>query len=135
MNRLKATVARRVDTEEQALRDILSGNVKKYRNRRAWSQFTLAAKIDMSTNFLADLEAGHTWVSALTLVKLAKAFEIGVYELLKPDAESSNTSKEKKNDASRALLDRFSRDLSVVLKDSVEKALEYVKKEYEKQGH
>jgi transcriptional regulator with XRE-family HTH domain len=132
MDRLKAIVARRVDTEEQALRDILSGNVKKYRNRRAWSQFTLAAKIDMSTNFLADLEAGHTWVSALTLIKLAKAFEIEVYELLKPDVEISNTSKEKKNDASRALLEQFSADLTVVLKDSVEKAVEHVKKEYKK---
>jgi ribosome-binding protein aMBF1 (putative translation factor) len=53
-------LAKRVDSEEQALRNILGGNVKKYRKRRAWSQFTLAAKIDMSTNFLADLEAGHT---------------------------------------------------------------------------
>ncbi|MDR1306691.1 MAG: helix-turn-helix domain-containing protein [Treponema sp.] len=132
MNRLKAIVARRVDNEEQALRDILSGNVKKYRNRRAWSQFTLAAKIDMSTNFLADLEAGHTWVSALTLIKLAKAFEIEVYELLKPDAETSDTSKEKKKDVSRALLERFSADLAVVLKDSVEKAVEHVRKEYKK---
>jgi ribosome-binding protein aMBF1 (putative translation factor) len=51
-------LAKPVNTEEQALRDILSKNVKKYRNRRAWSQFSLAAKIDMSTNFLADLEAG-----------------------------------------------------------------------------
>jgi transcriptional regulator with XRE-family HTH domain len=132
MNRLKPTLAKRLDTEEQALRDILSGNVKKYRNRRAWSQFTLAAKIDMSTNFLADLEAGHTWVSALTLIKLAKAFDIEVYELLKPDAESSNSAKEKKNDASKALMDRFSADLTVVLKDSVEKAVERVRKEYKK---
>jgi transcriptional regulator with XRE-family HTH domain len=131
MNRLKTIVARRVDTEEQALRDILSGNVKKYRNRRAWSQFTLAAKIDMSTNFLADLEAGNTWVSALTLVKLAKAFEIEVYELLKPDSESSNPSKGEENDDSRVLLERFSADLTVVLKDSVEKAVKHVRKEYE----
>jgi ribosome-binding protein aMBF1 (putative translation factor) len=87
MNRLKPTLARRIDNEEQALRDILSKNVRKYRNRRAWSQFTLAAKIDMSTNFLADLEAGNTWVSALTLIKLSKAFEIEVFELLKPDSE------------------------------------------------
>jgi transcriptional regulator with XRE-family HTH domain len=132
MNRLNGILARRIDSEEQAIRDILSGNIKKYRNRRAWSQFTLAAKIDMSTNFLADLEAGNTWVSALTLVKLAKAFEIEVYELLKPDMEPSNSSKEKKNDASGALLERFSADLAVVLKDSVEKAVERVKNEYKK---
>jgi transcriptional regulator with XRE-family HTH domain len=124
-----ATLARRVDTEEQVLRDILSGNVKKYRNRRAWSQFTLAAKIDMSTNFLADLEAGHTWVSALTLIKLAKAFEIEAYELLKPDLETSKPTNGE-NDAAGALVDRLFKDLAVVLKESLEKALEHVKKQY-----
>jgi transcriptional regulator with XRE-family HTH domain len=132
MSRLRFTLAKRVDTEEQALRDILSLNVKKYRNRRAWSQFTLAAKIDMSTNFLADLEAGNTWVSALTLVKLAKAFEIEVYELLKPDLDGSSPANTEENEASKALMDRFSKDLAVVLKDSVDKALEHVKKHYTK---
>jgi ribosome-binding protein aMBF1 (putative translation factor) len=132
MNTLKPTVARQIDTEEQAIRDILSGNIKKYRHRRAWSQFALAAKIDMSTNFLADLEAGNTWVSALTLVKLAKAFEIEVYELLKPEKTGDCKGSREKDDQLNALLDRFSQDLMVVLKDSVEKSVEYVRKEYEK---
>jgi transcriptional regulator with XRE-family HTH domain len=131
MVKLKGILAR-ADTEEQALRDILSANIKKYRRRRAWSQFTLAAKTDISTNFLADIKAGNTWVSALTLVKFAKAFEIEAYELLKPDFTASASSREGQNDASQALLDRFSRDLSVVLKDSVEKAVEHIRKEYEK---
>jgi len=130
MDKLKITLARRADSEEQALRDILSGNVKKYRNRRAWSQFTLAAKIDMSTNFLADLEAGNTWVSALTLIKLAKAFEIDAYELLKPEIEGSSPGKKEKSDASKALLYSFSKDLTVVLEDSLEKAMKHVKKHY-----
>jgi transcriptional regulator with XRE-family HTH domain len=130
MDKLKNTLARRADNEEQALKDILSGNVKKYRNRRAWSQFTLAAKIDMSTNFLADLEAGNSWVSALTLIKLAKAFEIEVFELLKPEVGDSSTDKKEKSDASMALLDSFSKDLTVVLEDSLEKAMKHVKKQY-----
>jgi transcriptional regulator with XRE-family HTH domain len=128
--KLKITLARQIDNEEQALRDILSGNVKKYRKRRAWSQFALAAKINMSTNFLADLEAGNTWVSAMTLIKLAKAFDIEVYELFKPDLNNSYPDTEQKNDASKSLVDSFSKDLSVVLKDSLEKALEHVKKQY-----
>jgi short-subunit dehydrogenase involved in D-alanine esterification of teichoic acids len=69
-------------------------------------------------------------VSALTLIKLARAFEIEVYELLKPDAETSNTSKEEKNDDSKNLIDRFSKDLAVVLKESLEKGLDHVKKQY-----
>jgi transcriptional regulator with XRE-family HTH domain len=122
-------LARRVDNEEQALRDILSGNVKKYRSRRAWSQFALAAKIDMSTNFVADLEAGNTWVSALTLIKLAKAFEIEAHELLKPDLAASDPFKGENSD-SVVPIDRLFKDLAVVLKESLEKALEYVKKQY-----
>ncbi|MDR0663662.1 MAG: hypothetical protein LBF80_06255, partial [Spirochaetaceae bacterium] len=79
---------------------------------------------------LADIEAGNTWVSALTLVKFAKAFEIEAYELLKPDFEMSNIPKDGQTDASKALLDRFSKDAAVVIKEALEKGLEYVKKQY-----
>jgi transcriptional regulator with XRE-family HTH domain len=85
----------------------------------------------MSTNFLADLEAGNTWVSALTLLKLARVFEIEVYELLKPDSETSIPIDKEGNTGSGILLDRFAKDLSVVLKDSLEKAVEYVRKQYQ----
>jgi predicted transcriptional regulator len=40
----------------------------------------LAEKIDISTNFLADIETGKRRVSSLTLVKRANCFEIEVYE-------------------------------------------------------
>lgn len=44
----------------------------------------LAEAIDISTNFLADIETGKSWVSSLTLVKLANCFKIEVYELFRP---------------------------------------------------
>ncbi|MCL2601078.1 MAG: helix-turn-helix domain-containing protein, partial [Treponema sp.] len=78
-------MAKQTNKEDQALRDLLSVNVRKHRRRRDLSQFSLAVKADLSTNFVADIEAGNTWVSSLTLIKLAKALEIEVYELLKPD--------------------------------------------------
>jgi transcriptional regulator with XRE-family HTH domain len=130
MPRLKFTLARLIDDDEQALRSLLSGNVRKFRARRAWSQFALAAKIDMSTNFLADLEAGNTWVSSQTLVRLAKAFDIEVYELLKPENEDGSGDEQGEDERTKALVDRFSRDLAAVLKDSVENAVEHVKKQY-----
>jgi predicted DNA-binding protein len=55
-----------------------------------------------------------------------------VYELLKPEKTGDCKRSQEKDDRLNTLLDRFSRDLSVVLKDSVEKALEHVRKEYEK---
>jgi transcriptional regulator with XRE-family HTH domain len=133
MSRLKNTLAKLADTEEQALRDILSANIKKYRHRRNWSQFTVAAKIDISTNFLADIEAGNTWVSSQTLVRLAKAFEIEVYELLKPEKAGNAGDNQEEDDRMNALLDQFSRDLTIVLKDSVEKSIEHTKKQYKNQ--
>ena len=130
MGKVESILAKKVTAEEQALKDILSSNLKKYRHRRNWSQFTLAAKVDISTNFMADIEAGNTWVSAQTLVKLAKALEIEVYELLKPQNEDIDPKIKKEKDNSKALLGQFSQDLTVVLQESIEKALNHVKKQY-----
>jgi ribosome-binding protein aMBF1 (putative translation factor) len=132
MTRLHNTLAKPTDKQEQALRNVLSANIKKYRHRRALSQFNLAAKIDISTNFLADIEAGNTWVSALTLVKLAKAFEIEAYELLVPEKPGDSQENKGEDARMKALMDRFSADLTAVLKDSVEKAVGHVKDEYSK---
>ena len=38
----------------------------------------------LSRNFLSDIETGKKWASPITLVKLADAFSVGAYELLKP---------------------------------------------------
>jgi transcriptional regulator with XRE-family HTH domain len=110
---MESILAKRATAEEQALKAILSSNLKKYRHRRNWSQFTLAGKINISTNFMADIEAGNTWVSAQTLVKLAKALEIEVYELLKPQNEDTDSKTKKEKD--KSLLGQFSQDLTVVL--------------------
>jgi transcriptional regulator with XRE-family HTH domain len=125
MHKLANTLAEQTE-EEQALKDILKENIKKYRKRRNLSQFALASKIDLSTNFLADIEAGNTWVSAQTLIKLAKAFEIEPYELLKP----SNTDEQEEIDKAKAVVDRFSKDLSAVLKNSIDKSVDHLKKQY-----
>jgi transcriptional regulator with XRE-family HTH domain len=130
MPRLKNILAKVIDPDEQALRDTLRTNIKKFRRRRNWSQFTLAARIDISTNFLADIEAGNTWVSSQTLVKLAKAFEIEAFELLKPEKEAKNAEHIPENEGSKGLIDRFSQDLAVVLQETVGKAVDHVKNQY-----
>ena len=131
MAKLIHILAKQVTPEEQALKDTLSSNIKKYRRRRNWSQFALAAKIGISTNFLADIEAGNTWVSAQTLVKLAQAFEIEAFELLKSQNEGINLQMHQEIDSNKAILVQFSRDLTVVLQESVEKALDHAKKQYD----
>ena len=80
--------------EEAELRRILSANIKHYRSLRKWSQAVLAQKLGISTNFIADIETGKSWVSSLTLSKLAAIFEIEVYELFKPEKTPNNETKE-----------------------------------------
>ena len=69
---------------EQELRDILSKNIKRYRQSRNLSQADLAEKLDISVNFLCNIENGNRWMSPQTLVKFASALNIEPYELLKP---------------------------------------------------
>jgi transcriptional regulator with XRE-family HTH domain len=69
---------------ERELLKVLSDNIKLYRGRYKWTQSELAEKINISINFLSDIETGKKWASPITLVKLAETFSIRVYELLKP---------------------------------------------------
>jgi transcriptional regulator with XRE-family HTH domain len=51
-----------------------------------------SGKSDLSVAYLSDIERGNKWPYLDTLVKLAEAFEIEVFELLKPqDALSADT--------------------------------------------
>ena len=70
---------------EKDLRAILSQNIRRFRSYRKLSQAEFAEKIDISIPFLSDIENGKKWVSPTTLVKMAEAFNIETYELLKPE--------------------------------------------------
>jgi len=130
MPKLKTTLKEQLEAEEQVIKDILKGNIKKYRQRRNLSQFALASKINISTNFLADIEAGNTWISAQTLIKLAKAFDIEPYELLKPENIAISPEEQTEIDRAKKMLDSFSKDLAEVVKNSVDKSVDHLKKQY-----
>jgi len=70
-------------TERELLR-IFSSNIRLYRTRFRWSQAELAEKINISINFLSDIETGKKWASPITMVKFANVFKVKAYELLKP---------------------------------------------------
>ena len=90
--------------EEADLRRILSTKIKYFRGLKGWSQVKLADRIDISTNFLADIETGKSWVSSQTLVKLANCFGIEVYDLFRPENEAPDEVKE----AVKSLMTDFS---------------------------
>jgi transcriptional regulator with XRE-family HTH domain len=56
-------------TQEQ-LRSILSENIKIRRKKLNISQSKLAEMINMSSNYVTDIETQRTWVSDSTLVKI-----------------------------------------------------------------
>ena len=87
--------------EEQELRGILGNNISRCRTQNNFSQMTLAEKIGKSSNFICEVERGKSWVSPDTLVKLAAAFNIEPYELLKADALLS----ERENDILKSYAD------------------------------
>ena len=69
---------------DEELRDVLSQNIKKYRKVHKWSQAQLALKTGVSGNFINDMESQKKGASLITIGKLARAFEIEPYELIKP---------------------------------------------------
>jgi len=97
--------------EESELRRVLSANIKHYRGLRRWSQVVLAEQIGISTNFLADIETGKSWISSLTLIKLANIFKIEVYELFKPQ----KTPKDETKEAIKSIVN----DISVTIEHSL----------------
>jgi transcriptional regulator with XRE-family HTH domain len=98
------------------VRCILAGNIKLYRSRRNLSQADLAEKSGLSVVYLSDIERGNKWPYLDTLVKLAKAFEIEVFELIKPqDVLSADAA---------SIVAKFGEETAAI----IEKSLENMKK-------
>jgi transcriptional regulator with XRE-family HTH domain len=69
---------------EANLKKSLSANINRCRAKLGWAQEKLAEKMEISTNYLSEIETGRGWVSPFSLVKLANALEIEVFELFRP---------------------------------------------------
>jgi transcriptional regulator with XRE-family HTH domain len=98
--------------EEEELRSLLGANIKRFRKRRGWSQVKLAEKLDISTNFLSDIETQKGWVSPQTLVKLAKALDVEVYELFRPEQAMTHEITD--------MIGKITRDITILLNQSLE---------------
>ena len=101
--------------DEIQLRTLLSRNIKRFRQRKGWSQAKLAEEMQISTNYLSDIETKRGWVSPFSLVKMANALEIDVFELFKSEETASTDVIHTVN--------RCLNDFSVSLRVSFEKSL------------
>jgi len=109
--------------EEKELRLVLAENIKKYRNRRGWNQLLLSEKIGISANYLSAVETAKGWVTPLTLVKLAKALDIEVFELFMPVIPAISTQTEWEFEKMK----RFAKDLTLILDASTSEAANSIK--------
>ena len=109
--------------KEKELRAVFAGNIKKYRKRRGWSQLFLSEIIGISANYLSAVETGKGWITPLTLVKLAKALDIEVFELFMPVIPANSSQTDRENEK----IKRFVRDLTFVLDASTAEASKTIK--------
>ena len=105
--------------DEKELRAVFAENIKKFRNKRGWNQLLLAEKLEISANFLSEIETGKGWVSPLTLIKLANTLEINVFELFLPLNPPDQLENEK--------MKRFAKDLTLALEVSTIEANNVIK--------
>ena len=96
---------------ERELLKLFSKNIRDYRARNNWSQAELAERIDVSVNFLSDIENSRKWASPVTMVKLSEIFKVEVYELLKPANGLP--------DASGALLSKYTCDIQKIVSEVI----------------
>jgi len=99
--------------EGKDLRTILSSNIKLYRHNHGWSQADLADKAGISITFLSSIERCTKWPYPETLVKIAKALKIEEFELFRKNKTII--------DDTATLIDRLVVDISLSVKDSIEK--------------
>jgi transcriptional regulator with XRE-family HTH domain len=109
---------------ESELRSIFGENLKHYRIFRGFSQAKLAEKLDISPNFISDLETGKRWLSSDTLVNIASALEIEVYELLKPVTEMPDNLK--------SFMRKYNNEAESLIKSAVSQSFEKLSSKYKK---
>jgi len=94
-----------------ALKILLSRNIKLYRGHSGYSQAELAEKAGISTPYLAAVERGDKWPSPATLVALARSLGHEPYVLLLPEGRSSQEIKK--------FVNKLEKDISALVNQSV----------------
>ena len=125
-----------MNKDEKKCRELLSRNIKRYRNRLGLSQLHLALELGISITFLSDIENGKKWVSAQTLSQLAKTLKIEIYELFKPEQsirdDFSVTVTKYLDDVDDAFIKSIEEAVRPAIKRSITKMRNYYKKDGKK---
>ncbi|MDR1147045.1 MAG: helix-turn-helix domain-containing protein [Spirochaetaceae bacterium] len=107
---------------ESELRSVLGANLKRYRCLKGLSQAKLAEMVDISPNFISDVETGKRWISSDTMVNLAAALNIEVFEFFKLE-------KPPPDDVAESIT-RFANEAAATINSLVNQSLENLRKKY-----
>lgn len=100
---------------EDELQTRVIANIRTLRKKRGLSQERLADKADISRQMMNDIEGRRRWLTKGTIVKLANALEVDVYEFFIPSAGES--------DAAKEVYDAITQKLVRQVKEAVDQAL------------
>ena len=101
---------------EDELQTRVIDNIRSLRKKAGLSQEKLADKADISRQMMNDIEGRRRWLTKGTLVKLANALRVDVYELFIPNAQE--------NEITKDIYDVITKKLITQVKEAVNKALE-----------
>jgi transcriptional regulator with XRE-family HTH domain len=71
--------------EGKCIKNLLSHNIRLYRENLGYTQEELAEKAGISPPFLGAIERGEKWPSPETLAGIAIGLTVNPYDLLKPE--------------------------------------------------
>lgn len=115
----------RKNNRGEALKALLSRNIKLFRVHSGLSQAELAEKSGISVPYLGAVERGDKWPSPTTLAEIAHSLGLQPYDLLKPENASSQEV--------RKVVAKLARDISALVNESV-KTLNNIAKEGSGEG-
>ncbi|GMO53339.1 MAG: hypothetical protein Ta2G_11250 [Termitinemataceae bacterium] len=75
------------DMKIEELKKVVGNNIKKYRKKKGLSQMEFADAVNVSYNFINDIERGKKGVSMNTFVKISDVLGLEVYKLFLPEYE------------------------------------------------
>jgi len=110
----------RKNNRGEALKSLLSRNIKLFRINSGLSQAELAEKAGISVPYLGAVERGDKWPGPATLAEIAHGLGLEPYALLKPENTSSQEV--------RKVIMKLEKDISALVNESV-KALNTIAKD------
>jgi transcriptional regulator with XRE-family HTH domain len=119
-------MAKGVYLDENEIRQTLSLNMKLFRQRKGLTQAVVAEKIGMSICYLSDIENGRGWVSPASLSKIARALDVEVFELFKPQKSGTKNAVSVANKC----LDDVSGSIKMAVEKSIDDAIRKIRKTY-----